>query len=147
MTSNNTIDRTKPIEYVDGSPAVYLGRLPDADRHSVTPRGRPNARTGNFYNDEGQHIWANHMSIRNVNLVDRAIETPKAEGYTVDETTGVISPPDPMKEKREFVGDLLVHMGYPINAKQVRSGFSDYVIDRTIKFLNENKHRIPDTFE
>lgn len=27
------------------------------------------------------------------------------------------------------------------------SSFSDYVIDRTIKFLNENKHRIPKNTE
>lgn len=56
------IDYTKPIEYIDGSPARYLGRNPINNEHVVTPRGRPQNETGNFYTDNGYHISNAYMS-------------------------------------------------------------------------------------
>ena len=67
------IDYTKPIEYIDGSPAHYLGRNPINNEHVVTPRGRPQARSGNFYADNGDHISNAYMSIRNVDPIEAAI--------------------------------------------------------------------------
>ncbi|MBF7012514.1 hypothetical protein QUC32_22975 [Novosphingobium resinovorum] len=64
------IDWTKPIEYVDGTPAFVAIEQKYArqnDLVSVSPRGvKESAYSGNHYDDAGNHAYGNFMAIRNV---------------------------------------------------------------------------------
>lgn len=59
------VDFAKPIWYVDGSPANYLGARGNGV-YAVTPRGQLYATTGNHYNEEGKHVYNHYMDIENV---------------------------------------------------------------------------------
>ena len=115
------IDYTKPIEYIDGSPARYLGRNPDVHRHTVTPRGRPQHETGNFYDDDGDHIYQEYMSIRNVDSIQAAITLLTDNNYTV-------TPPPPSQAQRDAVAGILSIFGFDSTAELIRQGhFADKI--------------------
>ena len=115
------IDYTKPIEYVDGSPAHYLGRDPINNQHVVTPRGRPQARTGNFYADNGDHMSNAYMSIRNVDPIEAAINLLQSLDYTV-------TPPPPSQAQRDAVADIVSIFGFDSTAELIRQGhFADKI--------------------
>jgi hypothetical protein len=64
VSEDSRIDWTRPIEYEDGSPAAYLGF--QNGQHNVTPHGHPEGQSGNYYRDDGTHLYGSYMSIRNV---------------------------------------------------------------------------------
>lgn len=112
------IDYTKPIEYIDGSPAHYLGRDPINNEHVVTPRGRPQALDGNFYADNGDHISNAYMSIRNVDPIQAAITLLTDNNYTV-------TPPPPSQALRDAVANIVSIFGFDHIADTVRKAYHD----------------------
>lgn len=131
--TNTKIDWTKPIEYVDGSPARYLGL--DDGHHAVTPVGCIEACTGNYYDDTGHHVYGLNLPIRNANPIAAAIALLTSTGYTV-------TPPDPMIKDREFVAGMYRHRGMASDERITLEGDNDITVNRIMAYLRANKEKI-----
>lgn len=108
------VDYTKPIEYVDGSPATYNGRS-GYDRYAcVSPKGEVCSVGGNHYLPDGTHAYNLYDSVRNVapvtdkalaakfrklnTEINEALTELNQRGYEVEDANGdgLVICPDPI---------------------------------------------------
>lgn len=117
------IDWTKPIEYIDGTPAFISTEQQYAAKHglkAVSPRGDtgPSWR-GNFYGDDGKHWHGRFMAIRNVAEVTSTLDFTKTIATRDGQQVRILTTTDGSSAYPVvgFIGDEAIPCGWTLDGR------------------------------